>query len=400
MICCTFIFHSRCVASALSPLTRNAVRLALRLGNVSFEDKRFPLTDAVQGQQEFLVDGASYTQPDAMLRCAGRLSGSYPVSSPMVTLQIDEIIHALSEVQAKMNCHAALESSTLSHYVSLIEGRLQRLRQVPVFKFYNDRVLIHEIAVYCWVKSLQEMQVSWIIDYHKCIGEVEAKVESQLKVKQQTHQKSWSPKMKLTYFPFPGRAEPIRLALFIAGIPFDDERIGLDELNRRRSTLPFNQLPVLEVEGDVTSQALGILRYVGTLGGLYSPTDTKEALRIDELFSRIDEFYSSYVWNASYFEVDPEKQLKLRTRLAEETLPTTLRFLEERVSRWSRRYAVGDRLTIGDLAIYSLLWTFQSGRILGVPVSVVSSYKSLLCICDGVASNSKVIQWCSMHQLS
>ncbi|KAF4319144.1 hypothetical protein JM18_006159 [Phytophthora kernoviae] len=208
----------------------------------------------------------------------------------------------------------------------------------------------------------------------KCIRMVVSKVENHPKVKQWNglHRCSGYPKLKLTYFPFPGRAEPIRLALFMGGLAFEDERIGVDELNSRRSSLPFNQLPVLEVDGEMVSQALAILRYVGTLSGLYSPSNIMEMLRIDEVFSLIDEFYSSYTWNASYFEQYPMKQLQLRTTLAEETLPKTLGFLENRVSRWGGLHSVGDKLTVADLAIYSLLWTFQSGRIAGVPVSSVT----------------------------
>ncbi|RLN31374.1 hypothetical protein BBO99_00006724 [Phytophthora kernoviae] len=176
----------------------------------------------------------------------------------------------------------------------------------------------------------------------KCIRMVVSKVENHPKVKQWNglHRCSGYPKLKLTYFPFPGRAEPIRLALFMGGLAFEDERIGVDELNSRRSSLPFNQLPVLEVDGEMVSQALAILRYVGTLSGLYSPSNIMEMLRIDEVFSLIDEFYSSYTWNASYFEQYPMKQLQLRTTLAEETLPKTLGFLENRVSRWGGLHSV------------------------------------------------------------
>ncbi|POM67662.1 Glutathione S-transferase, partial [Phytophthora palmivora] len=271
------------------------VRLALSVGDVNFEDK--PLSPTDIGQSALQVDGESFTHSDAMLRCAGRLSGSYPATSPIMALQIDEIIHVLSEVQAKMN-YPKLETSIIVHYASLLEARLQRLRSVPIFKLYDDKVLIHEIALYCWTKTIRGMGFDGIIDKHKCIVQAETKMDNQLRGKQLTQQSRKYPKLKLTYFPFPGRAEPIRLALFIAGIPFEDERIGVDELNRRRSKLPFNQLPVLEIDGDVVSQALGILRYVGTLGGLYSSSDIKEALRIDEVFSLFDAFYTSYAWNA------------------------------------------------------------------------------------------------------
>lgn len=38
---------------------------------------------------------------------------------------------------------------------------------------------------------------------------------------------SQMPKLKLTYFDMPGRAGKIRLALHLAQIPFEDQRVGL-----------------------------------------------------------------------------------------------------------------------------------------------------------------------------
>ncbi|EGZ28033.1 hypothetical protein PHYSODRAFT_466681 [Phytophthora sojae] len=297
-----------------------------------------------------------------MLRCSGRLGGSYPVTSPTLALRVDEILHALSEASS-----------------------------------YPD-LLLHEIALYCWVKDLRKLGLGGEIDKHKGVREVESKVEAHPRIinPKALQVCTSSPKLKLTYFPFPGRAEPIRLALFIGGIPFEDERIGAGELEQRRSSLPFNQLPVLDVDGEVISQALAILRYAGTLGGLYSPRDFKEALRIDEVFSLVDEFYSSCTWNASYFEKDPEKQMKLRATLAEDTLPKTLDYLEKRVARWNGSFAVGERLTVADLAIYSLLWTFKSGRIAGVPVSVVESFKNLLQVHKTVSTHPQVVKWTAM----
>ena len=42
----------------------------------------------------------------------------------------------------------------------------------------------------------------------------------------------------LTYFNFKGSAEVIRLALFIGGVDFEDERITYADVNDLRSTLP------------------------------------------------------------------------------------------------------------------------------------------------------------------
>jgi len=67
-------------------------------------------------------------------------------------------------------------------------------------------------------------------------------------------------KLKLTYFPGGGRAEAIRLAFFVADIPFEDERITNEQFSKRKGLLPFGQLPILEVDGVVIAQSHAILR--------------------------------------------------------------------------------------------------------------------------------------------
>ncbi|GMF43170.1 unnamed protein product [Phytophthora fragariaefolia] len=352
----------------IAPEGINAVRLALRVGGVAFDD-----THASDQEPKLIVEGESLTQPQAMLRCAGRLGGSYPVASPTLALRVDEILHVLSEVDAKMkdglNKHSESHSFTRLHCIAGSE-------------------------LFVALESATKLTST-----NKHICEVELKVESHSRMQKMNENVCGIvPKLKLMYFPFPGRAEPIRLAFFIAGIPFEDERINADELERRRSSLPFNQIPVLAVAGELISQALAILRYAGTLGGLYSSTDYKESFRIDEVFSLVDEFYCSYIWNASYYEKDPAKQMMLRTTLAECTLPRTLEFLETRVGKWKGLHAVGMRFTVADLAIYSLLWTFKSGRIAGAPVSVVDPFKNLLQVHQTVATHPKVVEWTALSR--
>ena len=82
------------------------------------------------------------------------------------------------------------------------------------------------------------------------------------------------PRICLVYFDFEGKAQAIRLALFIAGIPFTDQRIDREEWRQLKSLMPYGQLPVLEVtdeDGSVTRipQSLAILTYVGRLAGLF-----------------------------------------------------------------------------------------------------------------------------------
>jgi len=73
----------------------------------------------------------------------------------------------------------------------------------------------------------------------------------------------------LTYLDIKGMAEPIRLALFIAEIDFEDERISYEEVAKRRESglLPHGQVPVLSAPGiPPFSQTMAILHWAGRQG--------------------------------------------------------------------------------------------------------------------------------------
>ena len=70
--------------------------------------------------------------------------------------------------------------------------------------------------------------------------------------------------IKLFYFDFHGgRGETARLALSIDGVPFGDERVKGADWPRLKPSMPFGELPVLEVDGQRISQLNAINRYVG-----------------------------------------------------------------------------------------------------------------------------------------
>ena len=64
------------------------------------------------------------------------------------------------------------------------------------------------------------------------------------------------PKLVLTYFDFDaGRGEPVRLALTIGGVAFEDRRIAFQDWPKLKGQLPFQAMPVLEVDGKVIAHS-------------------------------------------------------------------------------------------------------------------------------------------------
>ena len=87
------------------------------------------------------------------------------------------------------------------------------------------------------------------------------------------------PKLVLTYFDFDGgRGEAARLIMHLAGIAFEDKRIPGKDWPALRDSMPFQALPVLEVDGRVITQSNTIIHYLGKLGGLYPKDDWQSAL--------------------------------------------------------------------------------------------------------------------------
>lgn len=86
---------------------------------------------------------------------------------------------------------------------------------------------------------------------------------------------------KLTYFASRGRAETTRWMLAACGIPF--ENVGLSEpeqMEALRATgkLPFDQLPLLELDGQRYSQTSAMIRILARRGDLYGDGDAERAL--------------------------------------------------------------------------------------------------------------------------
>jgi glutathione S-transferase len=174
-------------------------------------------------------------------------------------------------------------------------------------------------------------------------------------------------KLKLTYFDFHGgRGEPARLALAMAGIPFEDDRVTFADWPRRKQETPYGAVPLLEVDGKILAQSNAINRYVGKLAGLY-PTDPWEAALCDETMEAVEDITNKIA--ATMFLPDEQKKSE-RKVLAEGPIPFFLTALGRRLEQHGGRYFAGDRVSVADLKVFMLLRQLRSGVLDHVPTDL------------------------------
>lgn len=396
-----------------------ATRLALYLGGIPFQDERvsYQAFGALRSNLPYAqlpvleVNGEVMAQSRAILGYAGRLAKLYPSHDALLALRVDEVLGALEELldkivpslresnaDKKLAMRRELAEVTIPRYLRLIEARLDKLEpQLPA-----SQLFIHHLSIYSFVEWMKGGHLdhvpATVTDGYAQWNRIHSIVKEHPKVMEwyAMRKRNADPKLKLTYFPRAGRAEPIRLAFHIGGVAFEDERISPEELQVRKPSLPFNQLPVLEINGELLAQSLPILRYAGTLSGLYPVADPVMAFRIDELFGAIDELHN--VWGPSFRETDEAKRMVMRKELADITIPKFLSTMNARIGLWNESYAVSSELTVADLALYGLVNGLRSGHMIGVPTTIVDPFEHIVRVVDRVLQHPKVVEWYETHE--
>lgn len=189
--------------------------------------------------------------------------------------------------------------------------------------------------------------------------------------------------LRLRYFPFTGRAEPIRDALRIGRIPFVDEHLTSEQFRdcRAAGEFPFGGLPVMDIEtreGKVCSaQSNAILRFAGRLAGLYPVDDPLRALKVDEALDMGEDING--LIGPSLHEQDMERKMAMRKVLAEETLPYWAGCFERLlVANGGTGFIVGDSLTVADLKLYWIIDWLTSGMLDGIPTSLLEGFDNVV----------------------
>jgi glutathione S-transferase len=200
-------------------------------------------------------------------------------------------------------------------------------------------------------------------------------------------------KLKLTYFDFDGgRGEPARLALFIAGVPFEDKRIGVKDWPTFRDKTPFLAMPIFEVDGKAVTQSNSINRYVGKLTGLY-PKDEWQVFLCDEVMDACEDIGTRI---GSTINLSDAAKKAAREELCAERIPRYLAQLQARLQAAGGEYFADGRLTVADLKVFNLTRWLRSGALDYIPKDIVDSFAPpLVKHFERVASHPKIADYYS-----
>jgi glutathione S-transferase len=205
--------------------------------------------------------------------------------------------------------------------------------------------------------------------------------------------------LKIVYLDLPfWRAEVARLALFIADVKFEDLRVDSAEFSYLQENgklmdgtlIPFNQLPVLVINGQSIAQTGGIARICGKLSGLY-PEDIIEAGKVDQIIDTVTDI--NELLNPSMKENDPIKKRVMRAELTNKDLPNYFGYLEDILNVNESNWFVGDKMSVADIAVWGMLGWITSGVLDDIPPSVVSPFKRLKKLYNEVSQNPHVREW-------
>lgn len=190
----------------------------------------------------------------------------------------------------------------------------------------------------------------------------------------------------LSYFDFPGgRGEDCRIALHIAGVPFEDDRIGRDWPQRKPGT-PFGALPVLTIDGRQLGQSNAILRLIGSQYGLH-PSDPFEAARHDAVMDFVEDLRNNFNTATSK---DPEEKKLRRETFANGYFTQWCEHVEAQITG---PFFGGETLSVADLKVFVGLNFYLNGAADHVPTDIPNAFPKLMALHAAVAAHPGVVGW-------
>jgi glutathione S-transferase len=197
-------------------------------------------------------------------------------------------------------------------------------------------------------------------------------------------------KPKLTYFDAPvSRGEECRLALHVAGVDFDDERLSRAAWLERKPTAPFGAVPYLAWPGHGTiGQTNAILVLVGRLHGLH-PSDPFEAARHEALMGHVEDLRGQI--GPTMQIADAEAKKTARERLSATYLPFWADQVEALLGEGP--FFAGEKLHVVDLKLLLAVRWIRGGSLDHIPGTAFDHAPKLNRLHDAVDAHPAVRAW-------
>jgi glutathione S-transferase len=196
-------------------------------------------------------------------------------------------------------------------------------------------------------------------------------------------------KPKLIYFDAPvSRGEECRLALHLAGIDFEDDRINDAAWPAMKERMPYGAMPVLELPGrPALAHSNAILTYIGRQHGLH-PADEFEAAQHAGMMQHVEDLRASVVPTIGMG--DAEKRVA-RESLVAGFLPAWAGYAERNIA--GAPFFDGAKIHVVDLKLHMAVRWFIGGKVDYIPASIFAGYPKLMAVYEAVRDHPGVKSW-------
>ncbi len=194
---------------------------------------------------------------------------------------------------------------------------------------------------------------------------------------------------KLTYFePSASRGEECRLALHLAGLSFEDERLTGVQFAARKASTPFGALPVLTVDGRQLAQSNAILRFIGSQHGLH-PAEPFEAALHEAVMCAVEDLR---------MRMGPIIRIKDEVEKKRARQEAAAGYLQEWGAAVERQigagpYLAGAKPCVADLKLFVAVGAYLKGTIDHISPGVFGAFPRLLRLVEAVKQHPKVVDW-------
>ncbi len=196
-------------------------------------------------------------------------------------------------------------------------------------------------------------------------------------------------KPKLTYFDAPvSRGEECRLALHLAGVDFEDNRVKGPDWPAVKASAPFGSVPFIEWPGQpVLAHSNAILLLIGRLHDLH-PKDPFEAARHEELMQHVEDMRHNV---SPTIRMPDDEKKRVREGLVASYLPVWAANAEKHLG--DGPFVSGAKLHVADLKLHMAVRWFNGGKVDHIPATIFADYPKLNRVHDAVRDHAGVKAW-------